>query len=116
MLDGNNEAEALCNIAEQSEERKATIAPGNSRTENEASYQDNIAEVTSVVDDRDNDHKHSEEAVELLEVENKAVEEIYKPIETFNRFSFFLEELWKPRPREGQKETLSRMKQTLKNL
>ena len=28
----------FCNIAEQSEERKATIAPGNSRTENEASY------------------------------------------------------------------------------
>ena len=83
MLDGNNEAEALCNIAEQSEERKATIAPGNSRTENEASYQDTIAEVTSVIDDRDNDHKHSEEAVELLEVENKAVEEIFKPIETF---------------------------------
>ena len=82
MLDGNNEAEALCNIAEQSEERKATIAPGNSRTENEASYQDNIAEVTSVVDDRDNDHKHFEEAVELFEVENKAVEEIFKPIET----------------------------------
>ena len=42
MLDRNNEAEALCYIAEQSEERKATIAPGNSRTENEASYQDNI--------------------------------------------------------------------------
>ena len=41
-MDGNNEAEALRNIAEQSEERKATIAPGNSRTENEASYQDNI--------------------------------------------------------------------------
>ena len=81
-MDGNNEAEALRNIAEQSEERKATIAPGNSRTEIEASYQDNIAEVTSVVDDRDNDHKHFEEAVELLEVENKAVEEIFKPIET----------------------------------
>ena len=44
MLDGNNEAEALCNIAEQSEERKATIAPDNSRTENEASHQDHVTE------------------------------------------------------------------------
>ena len=41
-----------------------------------------ISLVTSVVNDRDNDHKHFEEAVELLEVENKAVEEIFKPIET----------------------------------
>ena len=42
-LKGNNDAP--CNIAEPPDARKATTAT----TENEASYQDHVAEVTSVV-------------------------------------------------------------------
>ena len=41
--------DAPCNIAEPPDARKATTAPSYSRTENEASYQDHVAEVTSVV-------------------------------------------------------------------
>ena len=41
-LKGNNDAPR--NIAEPPDARKATTAPGYSRTENEASYQDHVTE------------------------------------------------------------------------
>ena len=71
--DANNEA--LYDAPEQLDERKASTAV----YENVSYQKDDIAEVTSVTDDRDYDKKHFEEVQqEILEAENDEVEEIFK--------------------------------------
>ena len=69
--------EASQDITEQFDERKDSIALRNSTTEEEDSFPSEIADVTSVCDDREQDSKHF---VEAKEATNDAVDEIFEPV------------------------------------
>jgi len=63
------------------EEHDSTVNR-ESITQIEASRPTDIADVTSVIDDRDHDSEHFEEDQRDLEAENNAVDEIFKPVGT----------------------------------
>ena len=69
--------EAVHNVPGYSIESNATTAVSNTNEVNQVSVQTDIADVTSVRDDRDQDSKHFEE---VKEAENDVVDEIFKPV------------------------------------
>ena len=79
ICDENNEA--LQNAPELLDDKKASTAERDTTNKNETSLNDDIAEVTLVTDDRDNNQKHFKEVQDTLEADNDAIEEIFKPDE-----------------------------------
>ena len=74
--------EADHNVSEEFNAVNDSIPIRNYTAETEASFSADIADVTSVPDDRDEDYQHFEEGQRDLEAENNAIEEIFKPVGT----------------------------------
>ena len=72
--------EADHNVSEEFNAVNDSIPIRNYTAETEASFSADIADVTSVPDDRDEDYQHFEEGQGDLEAENNAIEEIFKPV------------------------------------
>ena len=75
----NNEAIHTDNALERVDEDKDSNTARNSTDEN----QDDIAKVTSVIDDHDKVKEHFEEVQEIIEADNDVVDQIFKPVQTF---------------------------------